>query len=293
MAKKNEKDVTAVVVEPQAAEAPVAEPQGAMAGQEGGTEPAGEPQEAGAGEAAAELTQRDRYRQRYRDAYPDMAEDDDEALYGQANANLDELENYRKSNEELAKVFDQNPTFAAMLLAAKDGQNPFAWMVEQGGPDLDVRELVNDEEFGKKMSEALMKHQEAQLKSQKEQEAMKTNIKASVDALKALQAEKKLADDEAVALWTRFFDEIVDDAEKGIVKKDTWEAILKAQNYEADITAARDTAAAQALNSRAENPLKKFDDSNMPPSLGTGNSGRQPKVSKKKNEGSFADFGLV
>ena len=32
-------------------------------------------------------------------AHPDMAEDDENALYGQANANLDELEKYRKEHK--------------------------------------------------------------------------------------------------------------------------------------------------------------------------------------------------
>ena len=93
-------------------------------------------------------TQRERYASRRKEAYPDISEDDEDAYYGQANADLDELEGYRRSNQELADVFDKTPTLAGMLLAAKEGENPFVYLAQQAGPDLDIRELINDPDFG-------------------------------------------------------------------------------------------------------------------------------------------------
>lgn len=231
-------------------------------------------------------TQRERYATRRKEAYPDISEDDVEAYYGQANADLDELEGYRKSNKELADVFDKTPTLAGMLLAAKEGENPFVYLAEQAGPDLDIRELINDPDFGQKMSDALARYQANQLKGKQTREEMKNNYQASFDALRQIQQERGMSDDECLQLVDDFFENVVNNASKGIVSKETWEAYLKARNYDADIASAREQAGAQAMNARMQNPLKKFDDE-MPPSLSTGGAGTGESEKKKKR--SFFD----
>ncbi len=233
-------------------------------------------------------TQRERYKSRRREAYPDINEDDEEAYYGQANADLDELEGYRKNNQELADMFDKTPTLAGMLLAAKEGENPFVYLARQAGPDLDIRTLVNDPDFGQKMTEALDKYQDGQLKSKQAQKEMKDNYKTSFDALKQIQQERGMSDEDCLQLVDEFFENVVDPASKGIVSKETWEAYLKSRNYDADMATAREKAGAQAMNSRMQNPLKKFDDSNIPPSLSTGGAGAGE--SKKKRPSFFDDW---
>jgi len=173
-------------------------------------------------------TQRERYASRRKEAYPDISEDDEDAYYGQANADLDELEGYRKSNQELADVFDKTPTLAGMLLAAKEGENPFVYLAEQAGPDLDIRTLINDPDFGQKITAALDKYQENQLKGQQAQEEMKGNYQASFAALKEIQQERGMSDEECLQLVDDFFENVVGNASKGIVSKETWEAYLKA-----------------------------------------------------------------
>lgn len=233
---------------------------------------------------AAEPTQRERYSKRRREAYPDISEDDEDAYYGQANADLDELEGYRKSNKELADVFDKTPTLAAMLLAAKEGENPYVYLAEQGGPDLDIRELINDPDFGEKMSQAIMKWQETQLKSKQAQKEMKSNYQASFAALKEIQKERGMSDEECLQLVDDFFENVIGNASKGIVSKETWEAYLKARNYDADIASAREQASAQALNSRIQNPKKDFNAPDMPPTLSTGGAGAGEPQGKKKSK---------
>lgn len=237
----------------------------------------------------AEPTQRERYSKRRREAYPGISEDDEDAYYGQANADLDELEGYRKSNKELADVFDKTPTLAAMLLAAKEGENPYVYLAEQGGPDLDIRELINDPDFGEKMSQAIMKWQEAQLKSKQAQEEMKSNYQASFAALKEIQQERGMSDEECLQLVDDFFENVIGNASKGIVSKETWEAYLKARNYDADIASAREQASAQALNSRIQNPKKNFDEQELPPTLSTGGAGAGEPEGKKKSS-FFSDW---
>ena len=101
------------------------------------------------------VSARDRYRSRYSEAHPDLNLDDDEAFYGQANANLDELENFRESNRQLGEAMDKAPILAGLVLAAKEGQNPFAYLIENLGPDMDIRDLAENPEFAAQMGEAL------------------------------------------------------------------------------------------------------------------------------------------
>lgn len=245
------------------------------------------------------VSARDRYRSRYQEKHPDLNLDDDEAFYGQANQNLDELENWRESNRQLGEALDNNPLLGGLLLAAREGENPFTYLAEQVGTDLDVRRLADDPEFGTKMGEALSKYQETLAEGAKQEKEIGEHFTESMNALKQLQEERGMSDEDAQALVKKMFGEtdeegnvtdygIIGNASMGIVPKEVWEAVLKAQNYDADIKAAGDRAAAQALNSREQNSLRRFGRSAGVPNLGT-NGGGRPATKKKSN--SLADFG--
>ena len=251
---------------------------------------------------AAEQPQsaRDRYRSRYGAAHPDMNLDDEEAFYTQANANLDELENFRESNRLLGEAFDKAPLLAGMVLAAKAGENPFTFLAENVGPDMDIRELANDPEFSTKMGQALAKFQENQAKAAKDTEEAGQNFQKSMDALNELQQERGLSDEDKVALIRKLYGVvdpethevtepgIIDNASIGIVPKEVWEAVLKAQNYDSDIASATEKARATALNERIQNGKKDFNAPGVP-TLG-GNGGSRP-AQRKKNDGSLKSFG--
>lgn len=242
------------------------------------------------------LSARDRHRQRYRDAYPDMG-DDDEAYYNQANANLDELEGFRESNRLLGEAMDAAPLLAGLVLAAKEGENPFTYLAENIGPDMDIRELANDPEFGKKMGEALTKYQDKLAKSEAMRKEVGTNLQQSLTALKDLAAERGMSDEERNALYKKMYGEtdeegnvveygIFGNASMGIVPKEVWEAVLKADSYDNDLATASEKARAQALNEKSQNPLRNFN--NMPPSL---NGSGKARTAEPKKKGGFADWG--
>ena len=242
---------------------------------------------------------RERYRSRYSAAHPDLNLDDEEAFYGQANQNLDELEGFRETNRQLGETFDRNPLLAGLLMAAKEGENPFTYLAEQIGPDMDIRELANNPEFGTKMGEALAKYQENLAAGAKAEKEMGENFTNSMNALKELQQERGLSDEDTQALCRKLFGEvdpetheivepgIIGNAAMGIIPKEVWEAVLKAENYDADIASATDKARATALNEKIQNGKKSFDAG--VPTL-NGNAGaRAPK--EKKNDGSLRSFG--
>ncbi len=243
-------------------------------------------------------TARERYRSRYQERHPDLNLDDEEAFYGQANANLDELENFRESNRQLGEAMDKNPLLAGLVLAAKEGESPFVWLAENIGPDMDVRELANDPEFSKKMSDALVIFQERQAKNKQAEKEFGDNLKASIDALKQLAQERGMSDEDTQALYKKMYGEadaegnvisngIFGDASIGIVPKEIWEAVLKAQNYDSDIASAGEKARATALNERMQNGLRNF--GSGVPSLSSGGGAQGERKPKKK--GGFADWG--
>lgn len=254
---------------------------------------------------------RDRYLDRYRAAHPDLNIDDEEAMYTQANANLDELEDLRKSNKELGKALDDTPILGGLLLAARNGVNPFTYLAENIGPDMDIRELAANPDFAKQMGEALLKFQENQAKAAEEKaEAEKRdaeykkqvgeNMAKSFETLKALQQEKGLSDEEVLKMVKDFFGELDEEgkptgkdsfmqlASNGIVTKGMWQALFNDRHHDGDIADATEKARAQALNEKVQNPKKNFGGSGVP-SLGSGGAGRRGEG--KKDDGSLKSFG--
>lgn len=244
---------------------------------------------------------KERYRGRYSTAHPDLNLDDEEAFYGQANQNLDELENFRESNRLLGEAMDRTPLLAGLVLAAKEGENPFVYLAENVGPDMDIRELATNEEFGQKMGDALMKFEEnrkdAESKDAESKKEIGENMQQSFAALKELQQERGMSDDDCIILIKKLFGETDDDgnpvelgiignASKGIVPKEVWEAVLKAQNYDNDLKAATDKARATALNEKLQNNLRTFDQPNVP----TLHGGAKGRSERKKDDGSIESF---
>ena len=249
-------------------------------------------------EPAAQPSARERYRNRYGERYPDMNLDDEEAFYTQANANLDELENFRESDRLLGEAFDKTPLLAGLVLAAKEGENPFTYLAENIGPDMDIRALANDEEFGKKMGEALAKYQENLAKGAQATKELGENFKQTMAALDEVAKEKGLDDEAKAELFKKMFgyaDEegnavdngIFGNASVGIVPKEVWEAVLKAQNYDNDIASATEKARATALNEKVQNGIKNF--GSGVPNLSGGGKGAGER--KPVNKVGFAAFG--
>lgn len=253
-----------------------------------------------AGEAAAQPSARERYRSRYSEAHPDLNLDDEEAFYGQANQNLDELENLRESNRLLGETFERVPLLAGLLTAAKEGQNPWAYMVENIGPDMDIRELVKNPDFVKTMGEAVTKFMENQKAAKDKQEEIGKNAVKSLQTLKELQKEMGLSDEACIKMANDFFgefdengnpvgkDSFMHNASNGIVTKGMWESLVKGRNYDNDIADATEKARVTALNDKFQNEKKDFKGTGLPQSMPSGGSGREPKP--KKNDGSLASF---
>ena len=102
---------------------------------------------------------KERYHNRYREMYPELDLENEEVFYESANSNLDELENYRKHNNDLIGTFSKNKAFASMLMAAKNGEDPYEWMAANLGRD--ISELLSDPEYAKKILDLVSDYEKA------------------------------------------------------------------------------------------------------------------------------------
>ena len=81
------------------------------------------------------------------------------------------------------------------------------------------------------MSDKLAAYQQKQLDDEKENELREKNLQNSAQALQSIG----VTPEEASKLWESFFTDIVDQALSGIVTAETWQMLMKAKNYDADI----------------------------------------------------------
>ena len=231
------------------------------------------------------VSAKDKYMGRYKTLHPDLNTDDEESFYGAANGNLDELENYRKHNSELISVFDKNKGFAAMLLAMKENpdMDPIQWISENLGAD--VNELLENEEYRNKISDALKKYHEAQAGAETSKKEMESNVQASIKALVDFQTQKGLSNEECLNIWEKV-EAIVSDGISGKISPETFTMIMNAGNYEKDMANARNEGEVAGKNAKIAEQLKNKPE-NIPPTLSPSEKVVMPN--KKKNRGSFLE----
>jgi len=233
----------------------------------------------------APVSSKDKYMSRYKTLHPDLNTDDEESFYGAANGNLDELENYRKHNSELISVFDKNKGFAAMLLAMKENpdMDPIQWISENLGAD--ISELLENEEYRNKISDALKKYHENQAGAETSKKEMESNVQASIKALVDFQEQKGLSNEECMSIWQKVED-IVSDGISGKISPETFVMVMNAGNYEKDVANARNEGEVAGKNMKIAEQLKS-QPKNIPPTLNP--AGKVLTPNKKKGKGSFLE----
>lgn len=232
-------------------------------------------------EEQAQQSHRDRYRSRYKEMYPELDIDNEDAFYESANSNLDELENYRKHNEELVGAFNNNKAFASMLMAAKEGQDPYEWMAANLGAD--ISELLSDPEYAKKISEASKKFNDAQAKGEATQKEYEANVQKSLEELQKIQAETGWSNEQCYNLASRVYD-IVSDGLQGIITPETFRMVMNGMNYDTAVADARSEGEVAGRNAKISEQLKKERaQEGIPPSAPTAKGQSESPVKKKKS----------
>ena len=217
----------------------------------------------------------DRFKQRH----ADIDFEDKEARYAAMNDDADALGRYEESGKALSKVFDNHKWLAALAMDMEKNpeDNPFDAMARLG---IDIRALLDDPEGGKKLSEILTEHNEAVTEQNEATEKVTANMRKSIERL------NKLYPDEAQDMWKQIY-EIHDQVESGDIPDDVWKMLHNANNYDSDISSARDEAAMQARNEKIQNKVRSSASEGIPPSLSSSGAGNKPVKEKKKPKDGF------
>ena len=224
---------------------------------------------------------KERYHNRYREMNPDLDLENEDAFYEFANTNLDELENYRKHNNDLVGTFSKNKAFASMLMAAKNGEDPYEWMAANLGAD--ISELLSDPEYAKKISEAARKFNDAQTQGEASRKEYETNVQNTLAELQKIQQETGWDNEKCYNLASKVYD-IIDQGMKGLITAETFRMVMNGLNYTDDVANARNEGEVAGRNAKISEQLKKEKSpEGMPPSLSTAKGQSEQPQQKKKS----------
>ena len=257
----------------------------AQMNEDGGAQQA-PPAEAATDETSVdERPNRTAFSKRFSNRHSDIDFEDKEARYAAMNDDADLLGQYEQSGKALSKVFDKHKWLAALAMDMEKNpdDNPFDAMARLG---IDVKTLIDDPEGGKKLAEILAKHNEDVAEQNEATEKVTANMRKSLERL------MKLYPDDAQDMWSQIY-EIHDKVESGDISDDIWKMLHNANNYDSDITSARDEAAMQARNEKIQNKVRSSANEGIPPSLSSSGAGNAPakKKTKKRASSFFDDIG--
>jgi hypothetical protein len=253
----------------------------AQMNEEGGAQQA-PPAEAATDETSVdERPNRTAFSKRFSNRHSDIDFEDKEARYAAMNDDADLLGQYEESGKALSKVFDKHKWLAALAMDMEKNpdDNPFDAMARLG---IDVKTLLDDPEGGKKLAEILAKHNEDVAEQNEATEKVTANMRKSLERL------MKLYPDDAQDMWSQIY-EIHDKVESGDISDDIWKMLHNANNYDSDISSARDEAAMQARNEKIQNKVRSSSTEGIPPSLSSSGAGNKP-AKKQKRESFFDDI---
>lgn len=253
----------------------------AQMNEEGGAQQA-TPAEAATDETSVdERPNRTAFSKRFSKRHSDIDFEDKEARYAAMNDDADLLGQYEESGKALSKVFDKHKWLAALAMDMEKNpdDNPFDAMARMG---IDIKTLLDDPEGGKKLAEILAKHNEDVAEQNEATEKVTANMRKSLERL------MKLYPDDAQDMWSQIY-EIHDKVESGDISDDIWKMLHNANNYDSDISSARDEAAIQARNEKIQNKVRSSSTEGIPPSLSSSGAGNKP-AKKQKRENFFDDI---
>lgn len=216
---------------------------------------------------------------RFKQRHADIDFEDKESRYAALSDDADALDRYEESGKALSKVFDNHKWLAALAMDMEKNpeDNPFDAMARLG---IDIRALLDDPEGGKKLAEILAKHNEDVAEQNEAAEKVTANMQKSIERL------MKLYPDDAEDMWKQIY-EIHDQVESGDIPDDVWKMLHNANNYDSDISSARDEAAMQARNEKIQNKVRSSASEGIPPSLSSSGAGNKPIRERKKPKDGF------
>lgn len=138
------------------------------------------------------ISNRDRFSQRFQERHPDFDMGDEEAFYGQLDADYGEYEDNasksRQREEGLVKVFNDNPYAAQFVADLVNNRDPWCGLLERIGID-GLTELINDPERREAFAQANAKFQEDAAKEEEFKRQTEENLAETADTFDQLESE--------------------------------------------------------------------------------------------------------
>lgn len=189
--------------------------------------------------------------------YPEKTYNDDEELFGQINDDYDEYDNqlkgYKEREGKMVDMFTSDPRSAQFLVAWRNGEDPVVNLVRNFGTD--IKEAIDDPARLEQIAEANKEFLDKMAEEKELDDEYKSNLKASLEQLEKLQAEKGLTDDQVDEAMA-FVVTIVKDGVMGKFTPETIEMAMKAVNHDADVETAAHEAEVRGRNAKITENLR-------------------------------------
>lgn len=222
-------------------------------------------------------TNRQRMLERYLKDHPDLNTEDDEALYGLANEDYDNLSSrlndYKTNEERLAKLMSSDGRGAEFLLNWSLGKDPLVSMMELFGDEL--QEALEDPEKIPELAKANKAYHDRLAKSKELEEQYQKNMEANPAIIDEAKESLGLSDDQMSKVLDRLIG-IAEDVISGKLTPENLELVAKGVTFDQSISEATHEGEVKGRNAQISERLKKRDmGDGIPKDIGGGMSVRK------------------
>ena len=213
--------------------------------------------------------------------HPELNGEDDEALFGAIGKDYDDYEKglsenakMRDSLDKMLSVFESSPEAAALYVdLAKGGKSVLEYLIENYGDDFMEALESRDAEMIKKITEAENKYRTKMTTNAELAKEAEANLVVSLDALDEAAKEAGISDEDKDKAFEAYAN-MIDDAIRNKVSKETWTMFIKGLNHDKDVAEAADEGEIRGRNTKIVEKLRK--PSEVPPMM-TGQGAAAPK----------------
>lgn len=186
---------------------------------------------------------------------PELNPEDENALFGAIGEDYDRHDQLREKDRELARIFTENPRFAAFFMDVFQGGDVLSKFIEHFGRE--ALEASDDPEKMKAVLEADKSYREREGKGRKILEEQQANLENSAPVIEQFRKDKRLSEEET----NRLLNEICNDASAifmGIYSPEVLEAKWKSLHFDESVDQAGMEGEVRGRNAKIGELKKKI-----------------------------------
>ncbi len=229
-----------------------------------------------------DTSRRAKHLERMRKKHPDKKFEDEEEIFGQISDDYDQLEQenttMREHEQDFSDLFSSNPRSARLMMEWKDGKDPVSALVRIYGKD-EILAAIEDPARLEAIEKANMDFAERVSKEKEYKAQYEKNFRESAEAVDAWAQEQGISEADIDRIGTALA-EICSNFIVGRFTPETFQMVMKAQSYDADVANARDEGTIAGKNTKIRENLRRSQKSDGIQSLG-GRNGTASQGSRK------------